>query len=404
MRNRSGRYARLSLVIGVLVGTQGCQSGTGFSSPKWLSSWRQPSTSSLAASTPGSNSALPKSPSSVQNPSPGLVASRNGSTSSQWQNNAPAAGNAGSASTPGAAYGGSNYQTGPYAMSGGGVSAAGAAGRSQYPQAGNAHAASNGGGIGLYSGSLAGNSPTGNNRTTLPASYNNDGAQGYGTAAPAGRAPNVGIGSPAAPATHGGYSPGAGHPTGPAAYSGASGQYGNPQAAASPSMNNADRYGSPSSNYGNGTQPGNAGTLPGSPSAAPNYGPAEADSGNAEPPATPGRSTYPSTGDRYRTPDSRWQQSSAGSAQRPAADARARNAEGIASAGTEQFEFQNRAAYRPGSTGRTRSIESQWTEDPTEDVRAANYQRQPPASQEGTAGAGANEPADGPTAGSRWQR
>jgi hypothetical protein len=304
-------------------------------------------------------------------------------------------------STIGANQGASNYQTGPYSMSGGAGSAA-ARNPNSAALNGNSTAAGNGG-IGLYSGSLAGNSPASNYRTTSPASYNNDGAQGYGTGASLGRAPNAGSGSPTAPGSYGGYGPGAhGGNTGPSAYADTSGQYGNPGPVARHSGTPADRYGSPSSNYGSGSAAGNPGAPRG---AAPteNYGPIEADGAGAAPPANPSRSAYPSTGDGYRSPDSRWQSSSRASSQSAPSDAGPRSVEGYAAANAEQLEFQNRAPYRPGSTGRARAIESQWTENSKEDIRSATYQRQPNPS-EGTAETGANEPAEGPNAGSRWQR
>lgn len=134
MRVRILRFANVSLVLGVLVCSSGCQSGTGMSSPKWLSSWRQPSSSSLAASGPNATGSaphadgqnqLPKYPSTMQTPSPSATAAKASSPTNGWANtsNAYGASNPSNPSVGGASPAG--YQTGPYAMGAGAQRAGG---------------------------------------------------------------------------------------------------------------------------------------------------------------------------------------------------------------------------------------------------------------------------------------
>lgn len=128
MRVRFLRFANIAMVTGVVAIASGCQSGT--SSSKWLSSWRQPATSSLAANAPGATQAgeasgqLPKYPSTTQTPSPSATAGKAATPSNGWANTAGAYGtanqNTNSASPAG-------YQTGPYAMGAGAQRAGGQA-------------------------------------------------------------------------------------------------------------------------------------------------------------------------------------------------------------------------------------------------------------------------------------
>lgn len=323
MRNRWIRLAKLSLVVGAMTGASGCQSGTGLSTPKFLSSWRPGASSSSSPSSSSlAQNQLPKPPSNLQSPSPSATGARAGT----WTNTNTAA---------------ANYQTGPYGM----------ASRPSNPSNPSS---------GQYNGSLA---ATGSRQPaaesyapTENSPYGSAGAANRSSAAAYGTRPNLGPPSGTNPGIYAGS-----NPTQPASYRGPATPAGGTYARPPEGYRTADPRAYDNQENSLEGRSWNGGANPAAPQGLQNPGSSYGAS-SAPGAQRPGTSRWelpadPNVSAAQASPESQYSQA------------------GLTRRETAATPFAPQGGFRPGSTGRTAGANSESTEESLDDVRAAGYQR-----------------------------